>query len=111
MNQAQLFDYCEKTFQKMLLTIRAKNTDYAGASESGLHNFLMVEHLGITSAEVGMMTRMSDKFSRLGNLIGGNKKGAVDESVEDTLLDLANYCVLLTAILQHRKLKGGANAK
>ena len=50
-----------------------------------------VKRYGIISA----LTRMSDKWNRLESLlIDGNKNGVSDESVNDTLLDLATYCIM-----------------
>lgn len=50
-----------------------------------------VKRYGIISA----LTRMSDKWNRLESLlIDGNKNGVNDESVDDTLLDLATYCIM-----------------
>lgn len=47
------------------------------------------------SGEEGIITRMTDKLARLKHLrkTGGPEN---DESIEDTILDLANYCGLLT---------------
>ena len=41
------------------------------------------------------LVRISDKFNRLENLLMGNDAKVKDERVEDTLLDLANYCIML----------------
>lgn len=50
-----------------------------------------VKRYGVISA----LTRMSDKWNRLESLlIDGNKNGVNDESVDDTLLDLATYCIM-----------------
>ena len=50
-----------------------------------------VNKYGVISA----LTRMSDKWNRLESLlIDGNKNGVKDESVDDTLLDLATYCIM-----------------
>jgi len=41
-----------------------------------------------------ILIRVFDKFSRLERLLGGNKALVTDESIEDTLLDLANYVIM-----------------
>lgn len=46
--------------------------------------------LGIISA----VTRISDKFNRLKNLAKDNSIPQGDESIADTLLDMANYCIM-----------------
>ena len=53
-----------------------------------------------TTAESGILTRMSDKVSRIRNLL--QNPASVDESLEDSILDLAGYCVLFLA---NRKLQ------
>jgi hypothetical protein len=39
----------------------------------------------------GVVIRLNDKLQRLLNLVLKNKKSAVDENVEDTFIDIANY--------------------
>lgn len=41
-----------------------------------------------------ILIRLSDKFERLKSLYNTDKQLVKDESVQDTLLDLANYCLL-----------------
>lgn len=41
-----------------------------------------------------ILIRLSDKFERLKSLYNSDKQLVKDESVQDTLLDLANYCLL-----------------
>ena len=46
--------------------------------------------LGIISA----VTRISDKFNRLKTLAKNTEIPQGDESISDTLLDMANYCIM-----------------
>ena len=52
----------------------------------------------MTRAEFGnqaILIRLSDKFFRLKTLLqSGSAAQVSDESIEDTLLDLANYCLM-----------------
>lgn len=48
------------------------------------------QELGIISA----VTRMSDKFNRIKALTTGAKNDVKDESLKDSLYDLANYCIM-----------------
>lgn len=48
------------------------------------------EKLGIISA----ITRISDKYNRLVNLATHPDVYKGDETIEDTLLDMANYCLM-----------------
>lgn len=69
-------------------TYRRKNADYGDSFG------ISVRKYGIIAA----LTRMSDKWNRLENLILNMNKNSVpnvsDESVLDTLLDLATYCMM-----------------
>lgn len=47
-----------------------------------------IEKYGLISA----LTRMSDKWNRIENLILTGDNGTDDESLKDSLMDLANYC-------------------
>lgn len=50
---------------------------------------------------VSMLIRMHDKMGRLDNLLGkGNKNLVPDEKVEDTLMDLAVYCIITIIEMQ-----------
>ena len=48
------------------------------------------EKLGIISA----VTRITDKYNRLVNLATHPSIDIGDESIKDTLLDMANYCIM-----------------
>jgi hypothetical protein len=66
-------------------------------------NFSLVEKAGICSTEQGFLARISDKFSRISTFV---KKGVLEvkeESLEDTLLDLANYALLLACYIKGKR--------
>ena len=70
-------------------TYRRKNSDYGDSFGISVHKY------GIIAA----LTRMSDKWNRLENLILNRGKGAAvpcveDESILDTLLDMATYALM-----------------
>ena len=72
-----------------------KNSDYGSSFASTW------QKLGPISG----ITRIADKFNRLCNLITNpNGQQIKTESVEDTLLDLANYAVL--ALIEFKKSSG-----
>ena len=88
---------------KMVAITAAKNSDYTGDSGDPFSNFTQVERDGICDTTTGFLTRMSDKWSRIRSLIKKGGVGAVlTESLEDTLLDFANYCILLAGFLRSR---------
>ena len=103
MNREGLIVFFENNTNEMIETMKRKNTDYAGADgESPFANFQRVESLGICSTEQGFLTRMTDKLCRISNLTKNEAK-VKDESIQDTLLDLANYSLLFSAFLQSKK--------
>ena len=57
------------------------------------------EKLGLISA----ITRISDKYNRLVNLATHPNINKGDESISDTLLDMANYCLMTEMELRKRK--------
>ena len=59
------------------------------------------EKLGIISA----VTRISDKYNRLCNLAVNPDIDNLGESIEDTLKDMASYCVMTLIELNANKLK------
>jgi len=97
-------DFHAKALESMSRITRAKNADYTGGSDDPFSNFRQVESLGIASTEQGFLTRMVDKVARISSFVKQGTLQVKDESVEDTLLDLANYCILMAAYLKD---KGG----
>lgn len=70
--------------EKAADTYRRKNADYGDS-------FVKVRNKFPDS----VLVRLNDKLSRLEVLMGKKKKAEVtDESIEDTLLDLANYALM-----------------
>ena len=83
-----------------------KNRDYAG--NDGVEpfaNFTRVESMGICSTEQGFMVRLTDKMSRLSSIMESGKNHVKDESFEDTMVDVINYLVLLSAYRLDKRLK------
>ena len=70
-----------------------KNHDYGNSFDKSIDKF------GLTAAVV----RMSDKMERLSSLI--NKDAEVNESIRDTVMDLANYCIMTAMYLDNKKEK------
>lgn len=82
----------------------AKGSDYS-KPEDILSNLRVCEEFGVP-AHVGILVRLSDKFERIKNLIRKEQEGltpAVNESIEDTLMDAANYCLLMVVSRRERK--------
>ena len=70
--------------QTMCELYEKKNADYGDSFNISLDKY------GIIAA----LTRISDKFNRIENLILNQNKKVEDEKVEDTLIDLASYAMM-----------------
>ena len=80
-----------------------KNVDYDQVEEP-FSNFDMVEALKICNTSTGILVRISDKIARIANLLERNGKRAIqDEKVEDTMLDLINYSVILMSYYMYEQ--------
>lgn len=69
-----------------------KNKDYGNSFSK------QFEEYGLVSSAI----RIEDKLNRLKNLIN-NEQQVNDESIEDTLLDLANYAIMTVMELRNNK--------
>lgn len=103
MNREDYIKEFEKITTDMLETTKRKNADYSGGSNDAFANFRMVEHFEVTNAEVGLFTRMTDKFSRLASFVNQNELQVKDESVYDTLKDLAVYAIIMAIYIKNNK--------
>ena len=85
---------------KMKAIRTAKRADYNAGK---MNNFELSDKLFGVNSYVGILIRMSDKLSRLGSFVQKGFHAVKDESIEDTLLDLANYSLI--CIIEYRKSK------
>ena len=60
---------------------------------------------------VAALTRLSDKWHRFETLILTIDPGTSDETIRDTLLDMANYCIMTVMELDQKEVENNANAK
>lgn len=78
---------------RLVITLVRKNTDYG---DSACSSPILAPNLPV---ELALLARMSDKVARLRNLAGGigqaDESVPYNESLNDTLLDLAGYCLLM----------------
>lgn len=107
-NCQNIIDEYESVFNKseefksitsqILNTYIKKNHDYGNSFDKSMDEF------GMTSAVI----RMNDKLERLKTL--SRKESMVkDESVKDTLLDLANYAIMTVMYLKKHEDKDGTD--
>ena len=71
-----------------------KNKDYGDAFTQSLDKY----------GPIAALVRMEDKWNRLSNLMYTGKEGYIkSESVEDTLIDLANYAIMTSLYLRGKE--------
>ena len=93
--------------EKHLIFCNKLNTIYEQKNKAYGNSFgETFEKLGLISA----ITRISDKYNRLANLATHPDINKGDEAIEDTLLDMANYCLMTYMELQKEN-NGAANEK
>lgn len=92
MNKNQLF---QQNCGNLAKTLIAKNTDYGSSFDKTFELF------GI----VAPLVRISDKYNRLISLAqkADNQRMVENETFEDTLFDLAGYCILTLSAIQNSK--------
>ena len=86
---------------KLKETFLKKNHDYGSSVKKNYDKF---EAYGKNEGLKYVFGRIAEKHDRLENLIYGDHTNQVtDESVEDTLLDMANYAILAAVSIQEHK--------
>ena len=95
----------ENLARKCIETIKSKNQDYSW-SDDFFKNFKIIENFTnwqITTEE-WILVRLSDKFSRISNLLTSKNEIQVkDEKVEDTIRDMICYLMILHTYLENKK--------
>lgn len=91
--------YHDLLCQEIHKTYVRKNHDYGDSFSKSFDTY------GIISA----MVRMSDKWNRLEELTIKNGTARVNESIRDTLMDLANYALLTVMELDCRDIEADTN--
>ena len=79
--------------QKEMYNLFLHKQDDYGPSNIGLGKAIVETDEDIKNSLIGLSVRMNDKVSRLVHLTM-NKKEPNNETIDDTLIDLANYAVM-----------------
>lgn len=82
----------EEITKEMKALYERKNKDY-GNSFSDTYERMVI---------ISAVARIQDKTHRLVNLTTGRQQEVSDESVRDTLIDLANYAVMIIMEMDNR---------
>ena len=101
MKQQELFDFAKKEYETCLSIMKKKNNDYSHGDDDALRNFKAISRVGL-DPKWAFLNHLTTKITRIGNLLQYESK-VKDESIEDTLRDLANYSILLMAYLKDTK--------
>ena len=83
MNRQTIYDYL---LNNLAETYKAKNSDYGNSVADTYEKF----------GDLSFLVRITDKYNRLMTLCNPNapEQKVKDEKIDDTILDLANYCLL-----------------
>ncbi len=79
----------------------AKDSDYS-ATGLPMGNLRKCEDAGI-DAWRGCLVRIGDKMSRLENFLKEKEYLVISEKAEDTVVDLANYAILMSCLIEEIK--------
>ncbi len=79
----------------------AKDSDYS-ATGLPMGNLRKCEDAGI-EAWRGCLVRIGDKMSRLENFLKEKEYLVISEKAEDTVIDLANYAILMSCLIEEIK--------
>ena len=85
----------------MQTVYEAKDSDYS-ATGLPMGNLRKCEEAGI-DAWRGCLVRIGDKMSRLENFLKEKEYLVISEKAEDTVVDLANYAILMSCLLEELK--------
>jgi hypothetical protein len=94
--------------QKAKSIMQKKNHDYATGGNNNTDpfaNFRLTERVLDIPAELGLMTRVLDKIQRIKTYVKQGKLAVENEGVNDAILDILNYMVLLQGIINERSEK------
>ncbi len=97
----RLFALHKKLCSKGFRLMETKNQDYSGATGDPYANFEATQFLGISPIQ-GILMRMTDKLSRVSSFDARGELKVKDESVEDALIDIINYSVLIGGIINEK---------
>lgn len=99
MNIEQQKQHLEDFQGKMSRVMLRKGNDYA--NEDRLSNFKLAGNICGLSPEQNCLSLIATKVARLGVLLASNENPN-NESVSDSILDLANYAALLDMIISEK---------
>lgn len=100
MNKKDQEKHFDEITTKMKDILLKKGNDYA--NEDRLSNFKLAGGICGIKPEQNCLSLIAVKVARLGVLLNSDKEPS-NESVKDSVLDLANYAILLSMILEDKQ--------
>ena len=94
MSRSNLANY-DKVSTRIRRVYIEKNANYGDSFSAS------IDEWGLIAGVV----RIDDKMRRLKQLVKTKSEGTQDESIRDTLEDMANYCIMLAACMDDGKLE------
>lgn len=88
-----MVDRFKQITNEMVKLYERKNSDYG----SSIHDTYM------KYGAVAYLVRMEDKINRVRSLVQNNNQKVEDEKIHDSLVDLANYSILMLLELEGNK--------
>lgn len=95
MTKQEQQEFFDEYINKMRDVLLNKGDDYANADR--LSNFKLAGLIAGGNAKINCLNLIATKVARLGVLINSNDKPK-NESISDSIMDLANYSLLLAMI-------------
>lgn len=95
MTRLELYENLSKQMHETYVN---KNNDYGDSVIKTYNDFGMIS----------FATRIADKFNRFTHLVKKGEQMVRDENIEDTLIDMANYCMLAVVEMRIRKIMPSA---
>ena len=90
-------DSFEHITREMFELFKKKQADY-GPTNIGMGKDKIETDADVAKSMIGLSVRMNDKIQRLMNLVL-DRKDPLNESLEDTLIDIANYAVMAKLVI------------
>ena len=84
----------EDTQKELTELYKKKNKDYGNSFEQSLNQYGLLPTI----------IRLKEKITRADNIYANNKSAIAEESIEDTLKDIANYSIITLTWLKNKKL-------
>lgn len=93
-------EFLDKQFKKIKEVSLSKGNDYA--NDDRLSNFKLAGNICGIGAELNCLSLIATKVARLGVLLNSGKEPQ-NEAIEDSILDLTNYSLLLGMLIEEKK--------